>query len=334
MSKRWIVALVPWLALAGTAAAQQPAPSAPRHFIFFAHERERISEPAFLTNPNIAGAQLKYTWRELEPERDRYDFSRLLSDLAWLEQHGKRLFVQLQDVSFSRSHVVPDYLLNDTAFHGGVAAKHENGAFAGWAARRWDAAVRARFASLLVALGRAADGRLEGVNLAETAIGFGEDTPPARRPPGFTYDGYAAGVRELMSAARTAFARSHVVVFANFMPGEGLPHDDHGYLRGVYAHADSMGVGVGGPDILPYRPWQRRHSLPLIAARRPGTIAAMAVQDGNLAERERATGQRITVAELARFATDTLRLDYIFWGTEEPYYSAEVLPYLRALPRR
>ena len=60
----------------------------------------------------------------------------------------------------------------------------------------------------------------------------------------------------------------------------------------------------------------------------------MAVQDGNLADRDRRTGRRITVAELYAYAVTTLRLDYLFWGTEEPYFTADVLPFLRALPRR
>ena len=46
------------------------------------------------------------------------------------------------------------------------------------------------------------------------------------------------------------------------------------------------------------------------------------VQDGNHAE-------RITVAGLMEYATQTLRLDSIFWGTEEPYYTSDVLPFLR-----
>ncbi|MBK9976800.1 MAG: hypothetical protein IPP20_02520 [Gemmatimonadetes bacterium] len=60
----------------------------------------------------------------------------------------------------------------------------------------------------------------------------------------------------------------------------------------------------------------------------------MAVQDGNLAQRNRSTGKRITVAELYAFAVTRLRLNYIFWGTEEPYFTADVLPFLRALPGR
>ena len=42
--------------------------------------------------------------------------------------------------------------------------------------------------------------------------------------------------------------------------------------------------------------------------------------------------------KLCRIATVALglpvaaTLDYIFWGIEEPYYSRDVLPFLRALP--
>lgn len=291
-----------------------------RHFVFFAHERERINDTAFINHPNLAGAQLKYTWRELEPTRDHYDFANVRADLATLEKHGKKLWIQLQDVSFSDRQVVPDYLLVDTAFHGGVAREQEAGRFSGLAARRWDPAVRERFARLLRELGREFDGRIEGVNLAETAVGFPD---PQQFPSGFTHESYAHGVREIMSAARAAFPKSHVVVYANFMPG------GKGYLAEVYAHAERIGVGVGGPDILPYRPFQRKNSLALIAARGPKVIAAMAVQDGNLADRNRETGQPITVAELMAFATRELRLEYIFWGTEEPYYSSAVLPFLR-----
>jgi hypothetical protein len=296
----------------------------PKHFVFFGRDRARIHEAAFLENPGVAGAQLKYTWRELEPERDRYDFRAILDDLAWLDGHGKRLFIQLQDVSFADVEwIVPDYLLTDPTFHGGVVHKTDGG---GFAARRWDPAVRERFTRLLGALGTAVDGRIEGLNFAETALGYDDTTQ--FHSSGFAYDIYAQAVRDIMTAARSAFPRSRVIVYANFMPGEWLPGDDHGYLRGVYAHAERIGVGVGGPDLRPNRPAQRHHSLTLIAARPAGIVAGLAVQDGNLADTDRATGQRVTVEGLVAYARDTLRLDYLFWGTEEPYYSAEILPYL------
>ena len=308
----------------------------PDHYVFFRRDHARVAETSFLQHPQLVGAQLTYTWRELEPTPDQYAFDGIRERLTLLTAHGKRLFLQLQDVSFSETMVTPDYLRADTAYHGGIARKYEAGPdgvarFDGWVARRWDPAVRARYVRLLAALANEFDGRIEGVVLAETSIGFDD---PAQVPSGYTPDVYAAGVRDLLTAARAAFQKSCVVLYANFMPGEALPDQDRGFLRGVHTHAAAIGAGVGGPDVLPYRPFQRSHSLALIAQRPPGVLAAMAVQDGNLGDRDRRTGRRITVAELTAYAVTPLRLDYLFWGTEEPYFTAEVLPFLRTLPPR
>jgi hypothetical protein len=304
----------------GCKTPQARANTLPRNFIFFGEERQRISESSFLDNKQIVGAQLKYSWRELEPERDHYDFRALLHDLDFLQHHSKRLFVQLQDVTFDENIPVPKYLLTDPSFSGGAARKYESEGdnnskerFDGWVARRWDPAVRARFIKLLQALGRQVDGRIEGLNLPETAIDFGANTN--RHPPGFTYETYVEATKETMTAARQAFPRSCVIQYANFMPGEWLPWTDHGFLRAIYAHADRIGVGIGGPDLLPHRKGQLQHSYPLIEARAPATPAGLAVQDGNLEQQNPATGKRVTVEELYRFGKDKLRLTYIFWGT-------------------
>jgi hypothetical protein len=312
----------------GTRPAEGVTP--PSNYVFFGRDHERVSDPRFLTTPQIAGAQLKYTWRELEPERDQYDFAPIRDQLAFLQRHGKRLFIQISDVSFTERVLVPDYLLSNPAFHGGAARKYEGekGAFDGWVARRWDPAVRERFSRLLEALAQEFDGLIEGVNLPETAIGFEN---PAFHPPGFTFDDYAAGVRAILSDARHAFTRSCVIVYANFMPGEALPTVDRGYLKGIYSIAERIGAGVGGPDLLPYREGQQRNSLPLIAGRSSRVIAGMAVQDGNLADIDPTTGEPVTVDALYRYASEHLRLDYVFWGTQEPYYTEDVLPYLREL---
>lgn len=247
------------------------------------------------------------------------------------------MFIHLQDVSFDETRInVPDYIRDDPAFHGGAARQYEfedddetRPILGGWVARRWDPAVRDRFIKLLQVLGAELDGRIEGVNFAETAVEFG--TSGELHPEGFTYENYFEGVRAIMTAAREAFPTSQVIQYANFMPGESLFDNDRGYLRGVYEHADGAGVGVGGPDLLPHRRWQRIHSYQLIAARDPKTVAGVAVQWGNLEDRNPATGERVTVDELYRYARDSLRLDYLFWGTQEPYYSNEVLPYLHGL---
>ena len=36
-------------------------------------ERDRVSDAGFLQSEAIVGAQLKYRWKELEPDRDRYE---------------------------------------------------------------------------------------------------------------------------------------------------------------------------------------------------------------------------------------------------------------------
>jgi hypothetical protein len=321
------------LSVVGTASGPSGAASAPQHFVFVDRDRERLSDPTLLGNTAIAGVQVKYTWRELEPARNRYDLQPILDDMARLEQHGKRLFVQLQDVSFSSQVLVPDYLVSDPGFHGGVARKYAiqgddegTARFEGWVARRWDPSVRERFVALLNVLGKAVDGRIEGLNLAETSVDFG--TSGKLHPAGFTYDSYLDGIKALMTGARQAFPRSPVILYANFMPGEWLPWNDHGYLKSVYAWANKTGVGVGGPDVLPHRRGQQNHSYPLIAARASGIPAGIAVQDDNLAEINPAAGTRVSAQELYEFARERLRVDYIFWGTQEPYYTKEVLPLL------
>jgi len=95
----------------------------------------------------------------------------------------------------------------NSTFGGGVARKWEyegddesRARPEGWVARRWDPAVRARFIRLLQLLGRAVDGRIEGLNLPETSIDFG--TSGKLHPRGFTYAGYVDGVKAIMSAVR------------------------------------------------------------------------------------------------------------------------------------
>ena len=65
----------------------------PHHYVFFNRDRERIADAAFLGAKAFEGAQLKYTWRELEPEKDGYDFSAVQHDLMFLNSKGKKLWM-------------------------------------------------------------------------------------------------------------------------------------------------------------------------------------------------------------------------------------------------
>jgi len=319
----------------GSEVAAQVAAQGVRHYVYFNRDRARIADPAFLQTKAVEGAQLKYTWRELEPGQDRYDFSAVRKDLSFLASKGKKLFIQLQDVSFDESIVnVPRYLLRDARYNGGADRDYRiegddetRAVAAGWVARRWDAAVRERFHKLLFALGREFDGRIEGINLPETSLSFGENG--RLFPKGFTFEGYRDAVLVNMKILKRAFPKSVAMQYANFMPGEWLPATDKSYLRSIYQGAREAGVAVGGPDLLPYRRGQMNHSYNLIRELAGIIPTGIAVQTGNYEYENPRTGKRVTIPELLEFATLYLKVDYIFWEFQEPFYSEHLMPFLK-----
>jgi hypothetical protein len=322
--------------LASLACCARAGGESPHHYVFFSNERGRISDAAFLDTKAFEGAQLKYTWRELERAKDGYDFSDIEHDLAYLTTKGKRLFIQLQDVTFDPNFInVPRYLLDDARYHGGADKQYsipdDNEARAvpaGWVARRWDAAVQERFHKLLMALGREFDGKIEGINLAETAVDLGSSG--RLFPQGFTPATYRDAIITNMKVLKSAFPKSVTMQYANFMPGEWLPDDDRSYLRSVYQQAKEWKVGVGGPDLLPYKRGQMNHSYPLIRECAGKVPTGIAVQEGNYQYKNPKSEQPVTISELVGFATEYLKVDYIFWCTEEPFYSRDLIPFLQA----
>lgn len=299
--------------------------AATENYVFFNRDRHRIAEPWFAGTKTFSGAQLKYTWRELEPRENEYNLQPVLQDAEFLRSKGKKLFVQVQDVSFDPGIVnVPEYL-RSAKYGGGADLQYNDaGKAEGWVARRWDPMVRARFHALLQAMGRALDGRIAGLTLPETSIGISKNHMPA----GFTFGNYRDAIQSNMRAARAALPHSVIIQYANFMPGEWLPWDDHSYLKSIYRFAVENGIGVGGPDLKPHRKPQQTHSLPLIRSVAGRTPVGIAVQEGNYAEINPATRRRVTIAELYEFASRQLKADYLFWCTEEPYFSSEVIPFL------
>ena len=313
-----------------------------KHYVFFGMDREKLRQAtSFLDSKLFAGAQVAYSWNQLEQGKDGYDFSMIREDLALLTAHNKRLWIQIQDVSFSEKYIfVPRYLLRDPQYNGGADKQYNfklvdnvetDVTVLGWMARRWDPAVQERFHKLLFALGKEFDGKIEGVNSEETSITVGESGKLF--PKDFTFEKYRDGIITNMKALRQAFPRSIVIEYANFMPGEWLPGDDKGYLRSVYRSARELGVGVGGPDILPYKPGQMKHSYPLIRSSAGAVPTGVAFQDGNYQHVNPKTGKRVTMVEVLDFAENYLKLDYIFWCTEEPYYSEDLIPFLQRLER-
>ena len=296
------------------------------HFVYFARDRAAMHGHPLLTSNRFAGAQIMYSWRDLEPRRGEYDFTLIREDAAYLARFGKQLFVQLQDASFRPRHKpVPPYLVSP-AFDGGVTEQVlEDGAVEGWVAKRWSPVVQERFAALLAALGAEFDGRITGLNLQESTIGVS-----AKTDPGFSPQLYADGLKANMRALAAAFPNTTKIQYANFMPGEWLPWEDEGYLRGLYEHGEAVGVGLGAPDLLMERKGQLNHALALMHEGTFSVPIGIAVQDGNYIGQTN-TQRRVEmrdsiVPKLHAFAEGFLYVDYMFWSNQEPYFEEDVLP--------
>lgn len=296
-----------------------------KHFVYLARDRQRLRDHAFLRNSRFSGAQIMYAWNQLESSKGHYDFSIIEADLQYLTSKGRTLFIQLQDATFDpKYNAVPEYLRGDE-YDGGAVLQRGEGDDDGWTAKRWNEAVQQRFAALLQALGERFDGRVEGINLQETAIGV-----TSALDPSFTPERYVAAIQENLLALKKAFPRSITLQYANFMPGEWLPWEDKGYLRAVYSFAEKTGVGLGAPDLMVRRKGQLNHALALMHEREYSVPLGIAVQDGNyigMTNSSKVVSRRQNLVPLLHaFAAEFLRVDYMFWSDQSPYFEEDVLP--------
>jgi hypothetical protein len=308
-----------------------------KHFIYFARDRDLIHDHPFLKVQRIEGAQIMYSWRQLEPERGIYDFSIIHKEYNYLLTHNKKLFIQFQDVTFDTNFkAVPDYLMTEEFDGGCTMSFNENGVADGWITKRWNQQVQHRFALIMKALGKEYDGKIEGINLQETAIGVNGDIDTT-----FTPERYTECLKENMLALKKAFPNSTTMQYANFMPGEWLPWEDKGYLRSIYHYGQEIGVGLGGPDLMLQRKGQLNHTIAMMHENNYTVPLGIAIQDGNYigitgADQDYKehldsglTGRKNIVPLLHAFAKDFLHVNYMFWVHQEPYFSEDVIPCLK-----
>lgn len=314
----------------------EPAPGNRTHnFVFFAKERELLPNHPCLKIKGFDGAQITYSWKQLERGKDVYEYEDIDADLKILKLHGMKLWIQLQDATFMPTRqAVPAYIMKGKEYHGGANPQYnEEDKVDGWVARRWDPAVQARFHKLIAKLAERYDGVIAGINLQETAIGISEEG--IAQAPGFTYLGYRDAIKRNMLALKKAFNTSVVMQYVNFMPGEALPEIDKGLLKSLFDYGEEIGVAVGAPDLMPKKPYQQAHAYKFMQEKkRPGKLTlGIAVQDGNYfgetgkAQLKPGEAWPDIVPELANYAKETLGASYLFWSIQEPYFSQNVIPF-------
>lgn len=311
------------IAAHNSVSAQETGKDQPRHFLFIGGDN--LDEHRNLVSrPDIEGVQIIYSWKSLEPHEDVYDFTAIEKDLDELDRMGKKLFVQIQDRFFSpTARRIPNYILTEPKYDGGLARQYDNAGEgkpigSGWTTKQWNPNVRARFQALLQALGESFDGRLFGVNLPESAF---DRTDDSSVETGFTCEKYFESALENMEALGAAFSETHVVQYVNFWPCEW--NNNRGYMERAFALAVDKGIGLGGPDIIPFRPGQMKNSYPFFNRHKDDlTLVAMAVQEPTLTYTNSKTGKRFTRDDFVSFANDYLGVDIIFWSTSAPWLDA------------
>ena len=276
-----------------------------------------------LSRIDIKGAQVVYTWKSLEPEEGQYDFSAIEGDLHILESLHKGLFIQIQDRFFTpQDKNVPAYLLHDPIYTGGIVKQADNPGenkpvAYGWVAEQWNPNVRHRYQELLRALAIEFDGRVTGVNLPESAV----DVYMKHDATGFSCDRYFDAELENMKVASESFKKSYVVQYINFWPCGW--NNEHNYLRRSFDFAAQHGIGIGGPDIVPYQKGQMKNSYPFFHEYRDKLVLiAMAVQEPTLTYINPATQKPFTKEEFQQFGKDYLGTKIIFWSSSSPWLKA------------
>ncbi|MFM0068890.1 hypothetical protein [Paraburkholderia aspalathi] len=272
---------------------------------------------AMIRRPDIEGVQIVYSWKVLETTKGQYDFSRIEQDLRHLNALNRKLFIQIQDRFFEpQARNVPAYLLHDPIYGGGLAPQNDNPGEnrpvgSGWVAQQWNPAVQERYQLLLAALAKQFDGHVLGINLPETAI----DLDMKRDRTGFSCNKYFDATLKNLDFARKVFHKSHVVQYVNFWPCEW--NNDHRYMSRLFSFASTHRIGLGGPDIVPWKKAQMKNSYPFFHQYKGKLpLVAMAVQEPTLTYTNPQTHTRFTRDEFVDFAEHYLGVSLIYWSTE------------------
>jgi hypothetical protein len=271
----------------------------------------------------ITGFMVRLWWHDLESKPGVYDFSLIDSYLKKLRKAKtpKYLVVRIMDRRFNTSdpsRVVPRYLRDDPAYHGGIVRSRT-----GYVARLWEEPVMDRLASLYRAIARRydSDPLFEGAFTEETTLSL----PASHIPSGYSDEQLAAQYKHFIESVKPTMPNSNLFLNANWIGSPAV-------MSALVQEMRDAGVGAGGSNVLPHDPTLGQQVVDgaFGADFRQEVPIAYGVESGELGN--------FTPAQIGAYAYDALRANYLFWtrntwaGSAKHRWETGILPYLHSKP--
>lgn len=281
--------------------------------------------------PAVKGVEVRLFWSQLEPSKGTYDFSRIDGYLKKLKSlpTPKRLVVRVMDRRFgtsNKSGIVPNYLMSDPAYRGGVVPMGAHGE--GFVARLWETPVMDRLMALYKAMGVRFDSDpfIEGFSTGESTLSLGN---PKQWPAGYTHAALLSQYLRFVDSARQYMPQSNIFFNANYLGGDAMMST---LLQRMY----DEGVAACGPNVMPDN---------LTSSQRVWTGKTGADYRGLLPIANAVEGPDLggghgdwTPKQLSDFAYNTLHGSHLFWvvntwvGDSSQRWKTGILPFLKTNP--
>lgn len=158
--------------------------------------------------------------------------------------------------------------------------------------------------------------------MPETAVDFDEHNPPKD----FTADKYFDAELKNIDTVKKGFHKSIVIQYVNFFPGEW--NNDHHYMSRLFSFAVKHQIGLGGPDVVPYRESQMKNSYPFFKQFKGKILTGMAIQEPDYTYKNPDAGDYYDFSDFYNFTYNYLGASILFWNIQEPFFSKQLLPNL------
>lgn len=271
------------------------------------------------TTPALQGLQVRYSWRTLEPEKDKYDFTPIDKILEKLATRNRRMIILFSLKSFTPDiggSPVPGYVFTDE-YAGGVQGytAWNDTEIKGYVIKLWNEKVYSRLTLLLKKLGERynANPHFEGIGFTETV--FSVNGGASDGFPGMAT--YHDRLLKLNRDLKLFFPNCLTNQFANY------PRD---FLGQLTSNLKEIGSGFGGPDILPTDgglTWKNNpKGAYLYYPELSGIIPLLpSVQHSNYRNTQAdGGGYQPTLINLLKYGRDTLYANYMFWTRDVQFY--------------